>query len=107
MCDGCSAGPRSFLVAAPFNWSADGKLLLVNLVYFVGNARQTAILPYRSEAPPSLLWPRGLGTTRNVISNAGVTTIDAAFTFPVSGSSTVLTVSRSMRSNLYRVPLPK
>jgi hypothetical protein len=103
--DACSVGPRSLLEVLPFNWSLDGKRLFVNLIHFGKNTRRTVVLPYQSDLPPEVLWPRGLRLEENIAANPGSKVIDAALTFPASDPA-YLFWRASMQSNLYRVRIP-
>jgi hypothetical protein len=105
--DACSVGPRSFLNAPPFAWSTDGKWIFVNLMHFGKNTPRTVVLPYRSEASADTLWPHGLRLEMEVAANPGSNVINAASTYPASGTSTYLSWRTSTQSNLYRVPLPE
>jgi hypothetical protein len=105
--DDCSVGPRSFLLAPAFTWSLDGKWLFVNLVHFGANTPRTVALPYRSDASPDTLWPKGLRFEKDIVANPGAITINAGFTFPASGAGTYLSVRTSTQSNLYRIRIPE
>jgi eukaryotic-like serine/threonine-protein kinase len=105
--EACGTGPRSFLGAPPFTWSADGTSLLVNLIAFEHQTRRSVVLPYRSDAPATALWPRGLRTETDVLATPGAQPINAALTYPAHNASTYLTWTASMQSNLYRVRLPR
>ena len=104
--DDCSVGPRSFLLAPAFTWSLDGKWLFVNLVHFGMNTPKTVALPYRFDASPDTMWPKGLRLEKDITANPGAIVIDAALTFPASGAETYLSLRTSTQSNLYRVRIP-
>jgi hypothetical protein len=105
-CDSCGLGPRSVLEVLPFNWSADGKSLFVNLVLFGKRTRRTIVLPYRSDVPLETLWPARLETEEGIAANPGARMINAAYTFPGSEPSMYLSFRTSFHSNLYRLRLP-
>jgi hypothetical protein len=80
--DDCSVGPRSFLAAPPFAWSADGTRLFVNLVHFGLGTPRTVVLPYKSDLSPAALWPKGLRLEKDVMANPGAKVVNAPYTFP-------------------------
>jgi hypothetical protein len=55
--NGFGAGNR--VQALPYNWSPDGKSLLVGLQFFPLGTARTVVLPYRSGVPFNVQWPRG------------------------------------------------
>jgi len=101
----CSVGPRSFTVVAPFVWSADGTRLFVNLVHFGAGTAKTVALPYRFDAAPEALWPKGLRQEADVLAAPGARVIDAASTFPAAEGDAYLVWRASMHSNVYRLRL--
>ena len=104
--ENCGAGPRSFLVAPLFSWSTDGKWLLVNLMYFGRNTARAVLLPYRADAPPETLWPKGLQQQDDILATPGAKAINASLTFPAADAGAYLVARISAQSNLYRVRLP-
>jgi hypothetical protein len=104
--DACGLGPRSLLEVLPFNWSLDGSQLFVNLRHFGKGTRRTVVLPYRSDASPESLWPKGLRLEDEVIANPGARVIDATNTFPAADPAQHLSWRSTMQSNLYRIRLP-
>jgi len=104
--DACSSGPRSVLEVMPFNWSADGKSIFVNLSFFGKRTNKTVVLPYRADVAFETLWPKGLSTEEDVAANPGARVIDERLTFPASDTSSHLSLRMSFQSNLYRIRLP-
>jgi hypothetical protein len=104
--DDCSVGPRSFLAAPPFAWSADGTRLFVNLVHFGLGTPRTVVLPYKSDVSPATLWPNGLRLEKDVMANPGAKVVDAPYTFPVSDVAAYALWRAATQSNLYRVQIP-
>jgi len=103
--DDCSVGPRSFLIAPPFAWNTEGTQLFVNLAYFGQGTPRTVVLPYKSDAAPALLWPKGLRFEKDVMANPGAKVINAQNTFPASDAA-YLSWRGSTQSNLYRLRIP-
>jgi len=104
--DDCSVGPRSFLIAPPFAWNTEGTQLFVNLAYFGQGTPRTVVLPYKSDAAPALLWPKGLRFEKDVMANPGAKVINAQNTFPASDAA-YLAWRGSTQSNLYRLRIPE
>jgi len=104
--DDCSVGPRSFLIAPPFAWNTEGTQLFVNLAYFGQGTPRTVVLPYKSDAAPALLWPKGLRFEKEVMANPGAKVINAQNTFPASDAA-YLAWRGSTQSNLYRLRIPE
>lgn len=103
--DACGLGPRSLLEVLPFNWSLDAKWLFVNLRHFGKGTRRTVVLPYRPDASPKLLWPKGLTLEEEVVANPGARVINATNTFPAADQAH-LSWRATMQSNLYRIRIP-
>ena len=104
--DDCSVGPRSFLAAPPFAWSADGTRLFVNLVHFGLGTPRTVVLPYKSDLSPAALWPKGLRLEKDVTANPGAKVVNAPYTFPASDAVAYLSWRAATQTNLYRVRIP-
>lgn len=104
--DDCSVGPRSFLAAPPFAWSADGTRLFVNLVHFGLGTPRTVVLPYKSDLSPAALWPKGLRLEKDVMANPGAKVVNAPYTFPASDAVAYLSWRAATQTNLYRVRIP-
>ena len=94
------------LQAPPLNWNADGTSLFVGLQYFGLRTGRTVVLPYRSDLPPTRLWPKGLNTEADLVANPGASVINERDVFPASASSAYLYWRRTTHSNLYRIPIP-
>jgi hypothetical protein len=104
--DDCSVGPRSFLIAPPFAWNAEGSQLFVNLAYFGQGTPRTVVLPHKSDVSPTALWPKGLRLEKDVMANPGAKVINAQNTFPASDAAAYLSWRGATQSNLYRVRIP-
>jgi DNA-binding winged helix-turn-helix (wHTH) protein/Tol biopolymer transport system component len=105
--EACGVGPRSFLITAPFAWTADAKWLFVNLVHFGMSTARTVVLPYRADQPVETFWPKGLRFEQDVAANPGARAIDEANTFPALGTTVYLSSRTSTQSNLYRIRIPE
>jgi len=106
--DGCSLGfGTGARVQAPtFSWSLDGKSVFVALQYFGQRTRRVVVLPYRSDVPLDMLWPKGLKTEKDVPANPGARLINEADAFPTTDtSSSYLFWKKTTLSNLYRIPI--
>ena len=64
------------------------------------------VLPYRSDVPLDILWPKGLKTEKDVPANPGARVINEADAFPTTNTSSYLFWKKTTLSNLYRIPLP-
>jgi DNA-binding winged helix-turn-helix (wHTH) protein/Tol biopolymer transport system component len=104
--DDCSVGPRSFLVSPPFAWNRDGSRMLVNLIHFGKSTPRSVWLPYRSDASPEALWPKGLRFEKDVLASPGATAVNAGHTFPGPTQAAYLSSRGSTLSNLYRIRIP-
>ena len=89
------------------NWSADGKTVFVSLQYFGLRTARTVALPYKTDVPLEILWPKGLDSEEAVAANPGARVINEANAFPAASSSAHLSWRRVTQSNLYRIALPQ